>query len=120
MSGYYGPVPAWSPAFLPYPVGNQYPFPHGMEPLIPHISTSSATSNYECSEDNNPNGGETEVPCTFPRVEESTEDRSNPWEIEDGSARKSQNVVMDDDDMVEEPKSGMKFNSLEDLTSYYK
>ncbi|XP_035546562.1 protein FAR1-RELATED SEQUENCE 5-like [Juglans regia] len=38
----------------------------------------------------------------------------------DGSAEKSQNVQVDHDDTIEEPKSGMEFNSFEDLLSYYK
>ncbi|KAF5451218.1 hypothetical protein F2P56_031492, partial [Juglans regia] len=48
------------------------------------------------------------------------EDTKHSRETEDGSAETSQNVQMDGDDMIEEPKSGMEFNSLEDLMSYYK
>ncbi|KAG7953612.1 hypothetical protein I3843_12G117700 [Carya illinoinensis] len=120
MHDYYGAVPAWSSAFLPYLVGKQYPFQHGMEPPTPHINTSSTTSNYKGTEDNRSDGGEIEAPCTSHRVEESTKDKRNIQEIEDGSAGTSQNVVMDDDDMVEEPKLEMEFNSLENLLSYYK
>ncbi|KAF5471059.1 hypothetical protein F2P56_011531 [Juglans regia] len=129
MPGYFGPVPTWSPTFLPYPVGNQYPiniqnagypFQHIMEPPASISNTSSATSRIVDSEDNRPDGGETEAPCGSPRSEECTEDRPSPMEPEDGSAEKSQNVQVDDDDTIEEPKSGMEFNSFEDLLSYYK
>ncbi|XP_041017939.1 uncharacterized protein LOC121260161 [Juglans microcarpa x Juglans regia] len=41
------------------------------------------------------------------RAEESNEDKPNPRETEDGNARSSQNMQMDCDDMIEEPKSGM-------------
>ncbi|XP_042950298.1 protein FAR-RED IMPAIRED RESPONSE 1-like [Carya illinoinensis] len=91
-----------------------------MESPTPHISRSSATSNYKGTKDNRPNGGETEVQCDSPRVEESTKDRQNTREIEDCSSGTSQNMVMDDDDMVEELTNGMEFNSFEDLLSYYK
>ncbi|KAK1559828.1 hypothetical protein Q3G72_018862 [Acer saccharum] len=51
-------------------------------------------------------------------------DRPNPQETEDCSSGTCHNVEidgdMDGDDMIEEPKKGMKFNSLEDLLSYYK
>ncbi|XP_035540001.1 protein FAR1-RELATED SEQUENCE 5-like [Juglans regia] len=129
MPGYFGPVPTWSPTFLPYPVGNQfpiniqnagYPFQHIMEPPAPISNTSSATSRIVDSEDNRPDGGETEAPCGSPRAEECTEDRPSPMEPGDGSAEKSQNVQVDDDDTIEEPKSGIEFNSFEDLLSYYK
>ncbi|KAF5482418.1 hypothetical protein F2P56_002991 [Juglans regia] len=91
-----------------------------MEPPAPISNTSSATSRIIGSEDNRPDGGETEAPCGSPRAEECTEDRPSPTEPEDGSAEKSQNVQVDDDDTIEEPKSGMEFNSFEDLLSYYK
>ncbi|XP_040996016.1 protein FAR1-RELATED SEQUENCE 5-like [Juglans microcarpa x Juglans regia] len=119
MPAYYGPVPAWSPAFLPYPVGNQYPIniQHDMEPLSPLINRSSATSRLVGSDDNRLDGVKTDSLCTS-RVEESNEDRSNPRETDDGNAGSSQNV--DCDDMIEEPKSVMEFNSLEDLINYYK
>ncbi|KAF5451893.1 hypothetical protein F2P56_026951 [Juglans regia] len=97
-----------------------YPFPHAIYPPIPLINTSSATSRIVDSEDNRLEGGEIEAQCTSGRVEESNEDRPLPQETEDGSAGTSQNVEMDGDDMIEEPKSGMEFNSFEDLMSYYK
>ncbi|KAF5470849.1 hypothetical protein F2P56_011337 [Juglans regia] len=119
MPGYFGPVPTWSPTFLPYPNAG-YPFHHIIEPPTPISNTSSATSRIVGSEDNKPDGGETEVPCTSPQVEECTEDRPSPMEPGDGSAEKSQNVQVEHDDTIEEPKSGMEFNSFEDLLSYYK
>ncbi|XP_042971217.1 protein FAR1-RELATED SEQUENCE 5-like [Carya illinoinensis] len=124
--GYYGPVPMWSPAFLPYPAANQYPtnlqiassqFQHGLEGPISLINTSSITSRFVGTEDNRPDGGGTESPCTSSRVEESKADRPDAQETPIGSAGTSENVRMDGDD---EPKSGMEFNCLEDLMSYYK
>ncbi|KAF5481730.1 hypothetical protein F2P56_002361 [Juglans regia] len=97
-----------------------YPFPHAIYPPTPFINTSSATSRIVDLDDNRPEGGETEAQCASARVEESNEDRPLPQETEDGSAGTSQNVEIDDDDMIEEPKSGMEFNSFEDLMSYYK
>ncbi|XP_041017868.1 protein FAR-RED IMPAIRED RESPONSE 1-like [Juglans microcarpa x Juglans regia] len=97
-----------------------YPFPHAIYPPTPLINTSSATSRIVNSEDNRPDGGEIEAQYTSARVEESNEDRPLPQETEDGSAGTSQDVEMDGDDMIEEPKSGMEFNSFEDLMSYYK
>ncbi|XP_042988818.1 protein FAR-RED IMPAIRED RESPONSE 1-like [Carya illinoinensis] len=106
MPGYFGLVPTWSPTFLPYPAGNQYPiniqnagysFQHIMEPLTPISNTSSATSKIVGSKLDN-------------RADESN----------NGSAEKSQTVQVVDDDTIEEPRSGMEFNSLEELLSYYK
>lgn len=91
-----------------------------MEPPTPISNTSFATSRIVDLEDKRPDGGETEASCGSPRVEECTEDRPNPMEPNDGSAEKSQNVQVDDDDTIEEPKSGVEFNFLEDLLSYYK
>ncbi|XP_041001764.1 protein FAR1-RELATED SEQUENCE 5-like [Juglans microcarpa x Juglans regia] len=105
MPGYFGPVPTWSPTFIPYPVGN--PFQHIMEPPTLISNTSSATSRVVGSEDNRPDGGETSAPCGSPRAEECTEHKPSPTEP-------------DHDDTIEEPKSGMEFNSFEDLLSYYK
>ena len=55
-----------------------------------------------------------------PSSAEFNEDRPNPQETEDCSSGTCQNVEIDGDDMIEEPKKGMEFNSLEDLLSYYK
>ncbi|KAG6625741.1 hypothetical protein CIPAW_16G119700 [Carya illinoinensis] len=111
MPGYFGPVPTWSPTFLPYPGGNQfvtniqnagYSFQHIMEHPTP-ISTSSATSLVVGSNpDNKTDGGKSEQPSGS------------------SSGEKSQNVQVGDDDSIEEPKTGMEFNSFEELLSYYK
>ncbi|XP_042983644.1 protein FAR1-RELATED SEQUENCE 5-like isoform X2 [Carya illinoinensis] len=120
MSGYFGPVPTWSPTFLPYPAANQYPiniqnggysFQHNMEPPSHLSNTSSATSKIVGSGlDNTTDGGESEAPCGSPIVDDSN----------NGSGEKSQNVQMVNDDTIDEPKSGMEFNSVEELLSYYK
>ncbi|XP_042972797.1 protein FAR1-RELATED SEQUENCE 2-like [Carya illinoinensis] len=63
--------------------------------------------------------------------EEHAFDRPEEWETEDGSPGEREiddctpgtsHVVPSPkgDDMIEEPKSGMEFNSFEDLFSYYK
>ncbi|KAG6642748.1 hypothetical protein CIPAW_09G162400 [Carya illinoinensis] len=93
-----------------------------MKPPTPINISSSTTSRVVGSEHNRLDGGETEVPCGSPRVEANTyEIRPNPTETDDGSVGTSLNVqVDDDDDMIEEPKLGMEFNSIENLMSYYK
>ncbi|KAF5444893.1 hypothetical protein F2P56_033985 [Juglans regia] len=88
--------------------------------LTPLINTSSTTSILVGSDPNRPGGGETEAPCTSSTVEEINKDRPNPQETKDCSAGTSQNVEIDCDDMIEEPKSRMEFDSLQDLVSYYK
>ncbi|XP_041007328.1 protein FAR1-RELATED SEQUENCE 5-like isoform X2 [Juglans microcarpa x Juglans regia] len=122
MHSWHGPVPAWSPAFMPYPDGNQYPsnIQYGIGPPIPLITTSSTTSSRVRIEDT-PDCKEIEAPCTSSKVdEESKEDGPDSREIENGSAGTPGCVQMDDGDMIEEPKSGMEFNSFEELMSYYK
>ncbi|XP_041005859.1 uncharacterized protein LOC121250727 [Juglans microcarpa x Juglans regia] len=130
MHGYYGPIPTWSPAFLLYPDGNHYPsniqqntgnpFQYGMGRPTPHITTSSATSARVGKEDS-PDCRETEASCTSSKVdEESKEDRPDSREIDDGTIGSTHLVQTDGDDIIEEPKSGMEFNSFEDLQSYYK
>ncbi|XP_035548752.1 protein FAR1-RELATED SEQUENCE 5-like [Juglans regia] len=129
MHSYYGPVPTWSPAFLPYPDGSQYPsniqnvgypFQYGFGPPTPHIATSSTTSARGCSE-NRPDCRETEVPCTNSMVdEESQEDRPESRETDGCTTGSPQLVQTDGDDIIEEPRSGMEFNSFEDLHIYYK
>ncbi|KAF5458546.1 hypothetical protein F2P56_022569 [Juglans regia] len=90
-----------------------------MGPSTPLIATSSATSARGCSEDR-PDYRETEVPCTNSIVdEESKEDRPDSRETEDCTTGSPQFVQTDGDNIIEEPKSGMKFNSFEDLHSYY-
>ncbi|XP_042966222.1 protein FAR1-RELATED SEQUENCE 5-like [Carya illinoinensis] len=67
------------------------------------ISTSSATSLVVGSNpDNKTDGGKSEQPSGS------------------SSGEKSQNVQVGDDDSIEEPKTGMEFNSFEELLSYYK
>ncbi|XP_042956375.1 protein FAR1-RELATED SEQUENCE 6-like [Carya illinoinensis] len=124
IHGYYGPVPAWSPAFLDanqYPSNLQnasYPIQHGMEGQLSDINTSSATSRFQGTEDNRyVVGEETDSPCTSSRVEEVNFDIPDEQETESGSAGTSKKTQMDD---IDEPMSGMEFNSLEDLISYYK
>ncbi|KAI9195297.1 hypothetical protein LWI28_013608 [Acer negundo] len=61
------------------------------------------------------------TPCSSnPSSAEFNEDRPNPQETEDCGSGTSQNVEIDGDDMIEEPKKGTEFNSLEYLLSYYK
>ncbi|KAK0600363.1 hypothetical protein LWI29_014186 [Acer saccharum] len=61
------------------------------------------------------------TPCNSnPPSVEFNKDRPNPQKMEDCSSKTRQNVEIDGDDMIEEPKKGMEFNSLEDLLSYYK
>ncbi|KAI9182432.1 hypothetical protein LWI28_025316 [Acer negundo] len=61
------------------------------------------------------------TPCSSnPPSAEFNENRPNPQETKDCGSGTSQNVEIDDDDMIEEPKKGIEFNSLEDLLSYYK
>ncbi|XP_042969002.1 protein FAR1-RELATED SEQUENCE 5-like [Carya illinoinensis] len=82
-----------------------------MEPPSHISNTSSATSKIVGSGlDNTTDGGESEAPCGSPIVDDSN----------NGSAEKSQNVQVVDDDTIDEPNSGMEFNSLEELLSYYK
>ncbi|XP_035550313.1 protein FAR1-RELATED SEQUENCE 5-like isoform X2 [Juglans regia] len=122
MHSWHGPVPAWSPAFMPYPDGNQYPsnIQYEMRPPIPLITTSSATSSRVRTEDT-PDCKETEEPCISSRVdEESKENGPDSRETKNGSVRTPECVQMDDGDMIEEPESGMEFNSFEELMSYYK
>ncbi|XP_042971413.1 protein FAR1-RELATED SEQUENCE 5-like [Carya illinoinensis] len=66
------------------------------------------------------NVGETKAPCTSSTVNEIRENRPTREETEDCSAGTCQNVDVDGDDVIEEPKKGMEFNSFEDLLSYYK
>ncbi|XP_042983399.1 protein FAR1-RELATED SEQUENCE 5-like [Carya illinoinensis] len=122
MPGYYGAVPRWSPTFLPYPDGNQYPFQYRMRPPLPVINTCSATSTtVDKDKEDGVNCVETESPCTSSRiVETSKEDRRDSMETDDKSAGTPQIMQIDGDDLIEEPKSGMQFNSFEELIEYYK
>ncbi|XP_035541487.1 protein FAR1-RELATED SEQUENCE 5-like [Juglans regia] len=92
--------------FPPYPDGGQYP-------------TSAAMSGGDDTEEA-PLCRETDIPCTSGIGEESKEDRPNLQETEEGIVGTPQ---LEDDvggDMIEEPKSGMEFNSFEELMDYYK
>ncbi|XP_042972714.1 protein FAR1-RELATED SEQUENCE 5-like [Carya illinoinensis] len=130
MHNYFGSVPEWSPTFMPYQAGNQissniqnvgYPFQYGMRPPRPIINTSSTTS-ARVGDRDTPDCLETEEPCNSAKVdEENIMDRSNEQEIDDGTTGTPQvGPSSDGDDIIEEPKSGMKFNSFDDLLSYYK
>ncbi|KAF5481868.1 hypothetical protein F2P56_002484 [Juglans regia] len=81
------------------------------------LNNTSVSSRFLGMEDNRPDVGETESPRTSSTVEEINPDRPDAQETEYGNARTSEKMQMHDDD---EPKLGMKFNSLEDLMSYYK
>ncbi|KAF5464628.1 hypothetical protein F2P56_014692 [Juglans regia] len=81
------------------------------------LSNTSVTSRFMGTEDNRPSFGQTKSLATSSGVEEIHPNRPDAEEIECGSARTSEKVQMDGDD---EPVSGMKFNFLEDLMSYYK
>ncbi|KAF5462636.1 hypothetical protein F2P56_018625 [Juglans regia] len=97
-----------------------YKFQYGMGPPNPLITTSSATSSRVHTEDP-PICKETEKPDTSSRLnEESKEDTSVSRDTEDGSAGTPECVQMDSGDTIEEPKSGMEFNSFEELLTYYK
>ncbi|KAF5481219.1 hypothetical protein F2P56_001887 [Juglans regia] len=126
MHGYYGPVNAWSPGFLPFPAVNQYPsnvqntsypFQHGIEGQL-SLSNTSVTIRFIGMEDNRPNIGENESPATSSRVEKIHHDRQDAEETEYGSAETFEKVQMDQ--VNDEPVSGMEFNSLEELMSCYK
>ncbi|XP_041026995.1 protein FAR-RED ELONGATED HYPOCOTYL 3-like [Juglans microcarpa x Juglans regia] len=129
MHVWHGPVLAWSPAFMSYPDGNQYSiniqnvgykFQYGMGPPIPLITTSSATSSRVRTKDP-PNCKETKAPYSSFRLdEESKEDTPDSRDTKDGSVGTPECVQMDGGDMIEEPKSGMEFNSFEELLTYYK
>ncbi|XP_042984413.1 protein FAR1-RELATED SEQUENCE 5-like isoform X2 [Carya illinoinensis] len=129
MHGWHGPGPTRSSTFMPHLDGNQYPsniqnvgyqFQYGMGPPIPLITTSSTMSSRVHIEDT-PDCRELEAPCISSRVDkESKEDGPDSREIEDGSAGTPKCVQMDGGDMIEEPKSGMEFNSFEELMTYYK
>ncbi|XP_042963700.1 protein FAR1-RELATED SEQUENCE 5-like [Carya illinoinensis] len=131
MHGYFGPVPAWSAAFQPYPDGNKdpsniqqnvgYPYQYGMRPPMPFVATSSAPSALTGQEEI-PDAVETEAQCTSAQVDsEIMLDSPDEWVTDDGTPDTAQVVSSSNgEDMIQEPKSRMKFNSFEDLLSYYK
>ncbi|XP_042988752.1 protein FAR1-RELATED SEQUENCE 5-like [Carya illinoinensis] len=92
-----------------------------MGPPRPIISTSSATS-ARVGEGDRPDCMQTEEPCSSTRVDEETAlDRPDEQETDDGTTGTPQvGPSSDGDDIIDEPKSGMEFNSFEDLLTYYK
>ncbi|XP_035550982.1 protein FAR1-RELATED SEQUENCE 5-like [Juglans regia] len=125
----YGPGPAWSPAFITYPNAYQcpsnivmntgYPFQYGMRPLTPPMATSSGTT--ERIEEDTPGCRETEAPCSSSMVyEQGEDDRPESGESGYGTAETPSLDRMDEPDIIEEPKAGMEFDSVEELMSYYK
>ncbi|XP_035546643.1 protein FAR1-RELATED SEQUENCE 5-like [Juglans regia] len=92
-----------------------------MGPPRPFIARSSATS-AKVGQEDRPDCLQTEAPCTSARVdEEILLDRSDERETDDGTTGTPQVVPSSDgDDIIEEPKLGMEFNSFEDLFSYYR
>ncbi|XP_035542125.1 protein FAR1-RELATED SEQUENCE 5-like [Juglans regia] len=121
-AGYYGPLPGWPMPFPPYPDGGQYPTNIQVNadyPTPPLMTTSSAMSGGDDTEEA-PLCRETDIPCTSGIVEESKEDRPNLQETEEGIVGTPQLEDEVGGDMIEEPKSGMEFNSFEELMDYYK
>ncbi|XP_042973095.1 protein FAR-RED IMPAIRED RESPONSE 1-like [Carya illinoinensis] len=92
-----------------------------MTPPRAIINTSSATS-ARVGDRDTPICLEIEEACSSAKVdEENIMDRSNEIEIDDGTTGTPQVVPSSDgDDIIEEPKSGMEFNSFDELLSYYK
>ncbi|XP_042964615.1 protein FAR-RED IMPAIRED RESPONSE 1-like [Carya illinoinensis] len=89
-----------------------------MRPLTPLMTTTSETAKIFGKGDT---PSETTAPCSSSRVhEQGEEDRPDSWETNDGTIRSPQLDQMDGGDMIEEPKTGMEFDSLEELMSYYK
>ncbi|XP_040988969.1 protein FAR-RED IMPAIRED RESPONSE 1-like [Juglans microcarpa x Juglans regia] len=86
----------------------------------PLMTTSSVTSRRVENIEEPPDCRHNDIPCTSSRVEESKEDTPDSQETEDGIAGKSQLDDVVDGDTIEEPKSGMEFNSFEELMNYYK
>ncbi|XP_041011242.1 protein FAR-RED IMPAIRED RESPONSE 1-like [Juglans microcarpa x Juglans regia] len=82
--------------------------------------TTSSTTSGRVDIDKPPECRETDIPCTSERVEESKEDIPNSQETEDGIAGTLQLEDEVGGDMIEEPRSGMEFNSFEELMVYYK
>ncbi|KAF5459414.1 hypothetical protein F2P56_023364, partial [Juglans regia] len=119
--GYYGPLPAWPMPLSPYPDGGQYPRNYEVNVGDPNplMATSPAMSGRVDIEEP-PECRETDIPCTSERVEESKEDRLNSEETEVGIGGTPQLEDEVGGDLIEEPKSGMEFNTFEELMAYYK
>ncbi|KAG2726407.1 hypothetical protein I3760_01G111200 [Carya illinoinensis] len=93
-----------------------------MEPARPFFTTSSATSE-RFGEEIRPDCDETEAACTADIVdEEYRPDRADDFVTQPVSPGTPHVVTSSDggDDIIEEPKSGMEFNTFEDLLVYYK
>ncbi|XP_035542116.1 protein FAR-RED IMPAIRED RESPONSE 1-like [Juglans regia] len=92
-----------------------------MGPPRPFIATSSVTR-ARVGQKDRPVCLETEAPCTSPKVdEEIVLDRLDEQKTDDDTTSTPQVVSSSDgDDITEEPKSEMEFNSFEDSLSYYK
>ncbi|XP_042944536.1 protein FAR-RED IMPAIRED RESPONSE 1-like [Carya illinoinensis] len=93
-----------------------------MGPPRPFMSTSAATS-ARFAEEDRPDTFETEAPCTSAaRVDEEILLDRPVETVNEPVSPGTPHVVTssDGDDIFEEPKSGMEFNSFEDLLSYYK
>ncbi|XP_041026848.1 protein FAR-RED IMPAIRED RESPONSE 1-like [Juglans microcarpa x Juglans regia] len=118
---YYGPLPAWAMPFPPYPDGGQDPrnIQVNVSDPTPLMTTYSATSERVDIEEP-PKCRETDIPCTSERVEESKEDRLNSEETEDGIAGTPHLSDEVGGDPIQEPSSGMEFNTFEELMVYYK
>ncbi|XP_041025286.1 protein FAR1-RELATED SEQUENCE 4-like [Juglans microcarpa x Juglans regia] len=84
------------------------------------MTTSSVTSRRVENIEEPPDCRHNDIPCTSSRVEESKEDTPDSREIEDDIAGTYQLEDVVDGDMIEESKSGMEFNSFEELMNYYK
>ncbi|XP_042941107.1 protein FAR1-RELATED SEQUENCE 5-like [Carya illinoinensis] len=95
-----------------------YPFQHGMGRPNPLMATSSGSAK-KFGKGDTPS--ESAAPCLSSRVQsQGEEDRPDSWETSDGNAGSPQVEEMGCGDMIEEPKTGMEFNSLKELNSYYK
>ncbi|XP_042950033.1 protein FAR1-RELATED SEQUENCE 5-like [Carya illinoinensis] len=93
-----------------------------MEPARPFFTTSSTTSE-RFGEEIRPDCDETEAACTADIVdEEYRPDRVDDFVTQPVSPGTPHVVTSSDggDDIIEEPKSGMEFNTFEDLLVYYK
>ncbi|XP_042983395.1 protein FAR1-RELATED SEQUENCE 5-like [Carya illinoinensis] len=125
MHGYYGAPPAWSPAIMPYPNAHQLQaniqmvmIEHGLGRPNPLMATSSGSAE-KFGKGDTPS--ESAAPCLSSRVQsQGEEDMPDSWETSDGNAGSPQVDELGCGDMIEEPRTGMEFNSLEELNGYYK
>ncbi|XP_042941078.1 protein FAR-RED IMPAIRED RESPONSE 1-like [Carya illinoinensis] len=82
--------------------------------------TTRFAASERCDIEETPNCRKTEFPSTSARVEESNKDRPDSMETDD---RIGETAQLDDEirgDTILEPKSKMKFNSFEEVMTYYK